>query len=1054
MKYLFFKCYATLCIFALSLSVVSAGTGTIRGTVTDRETKKPLAGASVLLIPQSSEIAEEIMFAYGNKRATLQQLTGEMMQTEQRAGAIVQKDGSFVISNVKPGEYNLTVRYTGFKKYHQNIVIKSGETLEIPTIFLATDPSGLQEVVVTGVASRTAKENSEVAIGRINMAELTENVRFGDPIHALVGKVPGVYIQFSSGALGSGARINVRSSASLLGGQPVIFIDGVRSTGLDYHTYPYFQLDEFSPLATLAPDDIESIEILKGPVSSSLYGTSGQNGVILITTKRGRTNSSPSEQTPIRINYRFTGGFQTPNRYFSDELTLNAANANRIFRTAPLAQHQISLQGAIGSATNYYLSFSHRSELGILPGNDAELTTVRLNADFQPLPGFIAKISAAYARGNYNLPWQNENGGIFYGWIRNTLAGDPYSGKRFFLADSASIAVHQNNINLTHITGSVDVSYMPSFLPGLRLHGLAAIEEVSSRALNYSPPGYKYSIDPAAEPSGGSRQINTYTPERMNFDAYASYTHEILSGFTATYFAGVQAYDNHFLLSIMQSQGFQSTLLRAIQTGTNNAQFQNNTVTEIDERSREAGIFARFETKYKETYFLSGGLRNDYASTIGRDAPSIFYPQASFAVRFDKMGILPSNFTLFKLRGGYGESGKLPTIRNSEIFWKVLGGPGLTLTGGSGLQAYLETPIGNTAIRPERIREIELGTEIEINDTFGADISGFYQISRDAILDGTLGAAYFTRSSENTGRLHGWGAEAQFFARVINTEDVTLHCNLIASYSDNIVDSLGSDRTSASSFYGGPGFVGATNYLAIGQRRGLFMDRPPIAPRYLANGYYDWSSGPVLDSILRPLGSSVPLAIGSFSWTLTLFRDLTFYGLVEAGIGRSILNGTRQQSALFGSNPRFNALATQLGLATGEPNAITGNPIRPVEGVKVLQPNTKEYQAAANDFMRLDPRFGTIANYLERGDWIRLRELSLRWNARSVLASGLSLPGFIRTIVFGISARNVALWTPYSGADVDINAPAGIPSTSLAQASDIWSLMQARAINFQFEIGF
>ena len=1045
-----------MCIFTLFLSspLFSSETGTLKGRVTDRETKKTLAGASVLLTTKTTAIAEEIMYVYEGRFATLQQLTGEMRQSEQRAGAIVQQDGSFVISNLKPGEYTLTVRYTGFKKHFQNIVITPGETLEIPPIALSSDPSGLQEVVVTGVASRTAKENSEVAVGRINMAELTTNIRFSDPIQALVGKVPGVYIQFSNGILGSGARINVRSSASLLGGQPVIFIDGVRSTGLDYHTYPYLQLDEFSPLATLAPDDIETIEILKGPVSSSLYGTSGQNGVVLISTKRGRAGSSPSEQTPIHVNYRFNGGFQTPSRYFSEELTLNAANANRIFRTAPLAQHQISLEGAIGNKANYYLSLSQRNEQGILPGNDVALTTVRMNADFQPLPGFITKISASLARGNYNLPLQNENRGVFYGWIRNTLAGDPYSGKRFFLADSVSIAAIQNNINLTHLTASVNVSYMPNFLPGLRLHGLAALEEVASRGLEYYPPSYKYSIDTLAEPSGGSRVIKTYTPERMNFEAYASYTHEILSGFTATYFAGVQAYDNQFLLSIMGSQGFQSPLLRAIQTGTNNSQSQNNTVTEIDERSREAGIFVRFETKYKDIYFLSSGIRNDYASTIGRDAPSIFYPQASFAVRFDKMGILPSNITLFKLRGGYGESGKLPTIRNSQIFWKVLGGPGLTLTGGSGLQAYLETPIGNTAIRPERVREIELGAEIEINDTFGGDISGFYQISRDAILDGALGGAYFTRSSENSGRLYGWGAEAQFFARAINTEDVTLQLNLVASYSDNVVDSLGSDRTAASSFFGGPRFVGATNYLAIGQRRGLFMDRPPIAPRYLANGYYDWSSGPILDTTLRPLGSSVPLAIGSFSWTLTLFRDITFYGIVEGGIGRFILNGTRQQSAFYGSNPRFNTLATQLGLATGQPNAITGDSIRPVAGVLVLQPNTKEYQAAAVDFMRLDPRFGSIANYLERGDWIRLRELSLRWNARTALSSWLSLPTFIRTLVFGISARNVFLWTTYSGADVEINSPAGIPSTSVAQGSDIWSLMQARTMNFHIEIGF
>lgn len=123
---LFFQCSFTFWIVALMIATsgVAAETGTIHGTVTDRETKKALAGASVLLIPRDKMFAEEIMYAYGRNRATLQQLTGEMAQSEQRAGAIVQQDGSFVIKNVKVGNYTLS-RHLAIFPYLKRSVIQT-----------------------------------------------------------------------------------------------------------------------------------------------------------------------------------------------------------------------------------------------------------------------------------------------------------------------------------------------------------------------------------------------------------------------------------------------------------------------------------------------------------------------------------------------------------------------------------------------------------------------------------------------------------------------------------------------------------------------------------------------------------------------------------------------------------------------------------------------------------------------------------------------------------------------------------------------------------------
>jgi TonB-dependent SusC/RagA subfamily outer membrane receptor len=1033
----------------------------VRGKILDRQTQKPLAGAVITLVPDEEAKMNEFVYVFQGARASMSMIAGDAPK-ETRAGAVAGRDGVFEIRNVRPGTYKATARYIGYKKFTQTFRLEISATAELRAE-LAPDAQGIEEIVVTGVASRTAKETAEVSVGRVDMASLTDKVFFSSPLQGLIGKVPGMFLQFSNGSLGAGVRINIRSSASLLGGQPTIFIDGVRSTGVDYHTYSSLQLDEITPLATLAADDIETIEVLKGPVASSLYGTSGQNGVIMISTKRGAQRvgdrNAERDEDFFRLDYRFTEGVQEPHRGLSEELTLNAANANRIFRAAPTAQHQISLQGSIGSRSAYYFSLVQRNETGIVPGNEARLTSLRANVDLHPFNGLHLKLSSALSFRNFDLPLPNEGGGVFYSWLRNTLAGNPSSGLRFFLADSLSISKIENTIDITHSLGSMDISYIPLWLPGLKIRAMGAIENVRSRAVRYLPPGYPYSVLPDAEPSGGFRLIKNFAPVRYNIDAHISYTGDITDDVRVAVIAGAQAYSNRFVLDNMQSANFISPALRAIQTGTNNAVTQSNFVTEIDESFREAGVFLRAEAEYRQTLFFSAGVRNDYASSLGALSLGVFYPQASFAARLDKMNILPATVNLFKIRGGYGESGKLPTARQSAIFWKVFSAPGTSLTGSTGRQLFLESPAGNPAIAPERIQEFELGADVEINDRFGAEITGFYQFSRDAILEALPPASLgFSRTAENSGRLRGWGAEAQVYGMLIDSPNLTLHCNLNASYADNIVDSLGRNELyqSEKSFFVGVNqsvFTEPSNYLHVGYRRGLFMDRPVVAPRFRADGYYDWERGPAQDSVLRPLGSSVPLAIASFSWTLTLFQEISLYGMVDAGVGRYILNGTRQQAAATGSNAAFNALATRLGLAFGQSGDI-GLGILPTSGEPVLTPNTAEYKAAAEEFMKMDTRYGVVANYLERGDWIRFRELSLRWNALPFLRSTFAFSNQIRAFSLGVSARNLALWTTYSGADTEINSPANIPSRTIAQSSDIWSVMQSRAVYLQCELGF
>lgn len=1035
---LFAHCVALLLLGAGGVGF--AQTGTVQGRVADRQTREGLIGASITLSPRESARSHEYIYAFEDMRLTVPVLNGDDTQA-QRTGTVALKDGTFQVKNVRPGDYVLTVRSVGYKNVVKVVTVSAAQvvTLEIQMV---QDIQGMDAVVVTGVASRTQKSVAETAIGRIDAAALTENVKFSDPAQMLIGKIPGVTIAPSSGIVGAGVRISIRSNAGLFGGQPLIFIDGTRLLSVDY--YKVLEIDEISPLMNINADDIEKIEVLKGPSSSCLYGTSGQNGVVLITTKRGRTprgvsgasSGGTSGVAPLDLNlqYQYTTGWQEPSRRYTEDMALTFASANHIFRRGPLQQHHLSLNGSSG-AINYYASLEYWNEQGTLPKNGMERTSGRINLDIAAAKGLTAKLSAAIIYNNTDAAFTADGTGSFYSWLRNTLTRNAISNKQFTSADSLALSSIDNTLRIDQFIGSLEFLYTPFFLEGLRLRALVGVENNKSRYLTYIPAGTNSLL------SVGRRDIRNSYARRLNLDLSASYSQEIIEGLTINAIVGAQVFDNLFGLDVASSTNLSTPLVQVVQGGS------SVNVSELLSPFRQAGVFGRIETNFRQTYFFSFGARNDYASTLGSEVPSILYPQVSGAVRLDKIGILPEAVNLLKVRAAYAESGRLPSIAQSSRTWTLFFGGGSSLTGPSINQLYLGNA-GNSSIRPERIQEFELGADVEVNNAVGGEFTYYIQNSRDAIVEvATPSSVGLGRVPQNIGGINGWGFESQLYAKFLSTPDNDVQVSAIFNYADNRVLNIGKNNFFTS------GSPLSTNYILPGFRRGVFMDFVPLRPNFLANGYYDWQKGPVLDSVRSVLGSTVPLYTGSLSATVRFLRNFTLYVIVDAGLGKSIVNLTRQENALVGNNKRFNQLLTALGLAKGQPADI-GLEVPVADGVAVLSPTSAEYRSASEEFMRHDPRKGIVANYLERADWVRLREVSLRWNAHQTLDA--LIPGFgtaVRELAIGLSVRNLALWTNYSGIDTDYNSPGAVPSEAQAQSTDRWVLVQPRVIQFTLNIG-
>lgn len=1019
-------------LFVMATWVALAKNGTVKGVITDKQTREGLIGASIVLTPKESARASEYIYAFQDLRVTMPVLSGDDSRP-QRTGAIATKDGNFEIKNVRPGEYLLTVRSLGYKSFSKVVIVHDDQTLDVKTVALVSDIQGMDAVVVTGVASKRQKSVSETAIGRVDAIALTENMRFSDPAQLLVGKIPGLNVAPSSGIVGTGVRLTVRSNAGLLGGQPVIFVDGARLLSIDY--YKELEQDEQAPLINLSPDDIESIEVLKGPSSACLYGTSGQNGIILIHTKRGhKKNGAPVE---LNINYQFATGWQEPSRLYTEDMALSFASVNRAFLRGPMTQHYLNINGTLG-ALNYYASFEQRRDNGILPLNSMVRNSGRLNMDIAVAEGVSVKLSSMIVRNDSRLPPGFESEDVSL--LRNLLLGNESAGKRFFFADSLSLMALDNRIAINQFVGSAEMVYTPAFIEGLRIRGLTGIENSDSRFVTYLPPGFRYfQTDNLL---GGIRKIRISNARRFNADLSASYSREVLSGLTANIIAGVQLFENERHLDLTSAGNFLTPLSQAIQTGS------GITAGEIFANDRQAGIFGRVEANYRETYFLSFGGRNDYASTLGANVPSVFYPQVSGAARLDRTGLLPEEVNLFKIRAAFAESGRLPLQDQSLRSWQLFFGSGSSLVGPVINQLYIRNP-GNQDIRPERVQELEIGIEAEIENRWGLEFTYFIQNSRDAILNvRTPSSVGLGGVPQNIGSINGWGFESQLYGKIVNTAEHDITLSAILNYADNRVLNIGSGQNIP---FGTPEF---TNFIVPGLRRGAFMDFVPIAPRFLPNGYYDWLRGPQYDTVRTELGSTVPLWTGSLALTYRLFQDFTLYAMVDIGFGKSMLNVTRQENARVGNDKRFNELLTTLGLAQGQ-IADNGLGIMPVSGISTLQPNTPAYQTASLEFMRLNFQRGIVASYLERADWVRLREVSFRWNIRPTLTKFIPLlENVCRELSLGIAVRNIAMWTNYSGIDIEYNSPGSIPSEAQAQSTDRQVLVQPRAFQLTINVGF
>ncbi len=661
-------------------------------------------------------------------------------------GAYTNEAGTYALL-VPNGAVSLRVRRIGYQ-LRTVLVPASGSTVDI---VLKKDVLQLEGIVVTGQQGTLDRKNAATAVVSVGGEQLSA-VPSNSLDQALQGKVVGARINLNSGAPGGGGQIQIRGVTSILGnGQPLFVIDGVVMSNAAINSganaitnaaggsNSSSQDNPTNRLADMNPAEIEDVQVLKGAAAASLYGSRATNGVVLITTKRGKAGTPRWSFTQRAGQSSLLRG--VGQRQFKDTTTAiavatslgGAAGAAR-FRTLYGAAgntipyndfnkqlfgekgfgYNSALQVSGGTAdggTRYLASVSRQLEGGIAIGTNALRDNARINIDHNMSSRISAKLDLGITRNNANRGLSNNDNTYTsplynfaytpsFATMNQTDANGNFPTNDWAGGGGTSSSnpfqtfsniKNTEDVNRFLGSGSLSFQALQTSANRLRFEYLAGIDQFSQDNQLYSPNFLQFEANDglpgtAVQNTTNSRQLNQRLS--MSYD----FTPSNLP-FSLSTVAGVTQEQQRLNAFLITARG----LIPSVTNINQGTQFTNQTKTkDVD----QAWYVQQSILAFDERLYLSGSLRGDRSSDNGDRGTFFTFPAVLGSYRF--VSILPK-LDEFKVRASWGQTGNRPTYGARFI---ALGGAGLF----AGVNALGVAPVlGNPNVKPERKTETEVG---------------------------------------------------------------------------------------------------------------------------------------------------------------------------------------------------------------------------------------------------------------------------------------------------------------------------------------------------------
>jgi TonB-linked SusC/RagA family outer membrane protein len=940
----------------------------------------------------------------------------------------------------------VTARRIGFTPVSRTLTLSAGSQTQ--DFQLTQDVARIEDVVVTGVAEATSTKNLTISVGKVGEAQL-KDVPATSPISALAGKVAGVRVSFTQGRPGSSPAIRVRTSTNLAVGAsgfvngtqgPLVLVDGVISK---------------NGLADLNGNDIESIEVLKGAASANTYGSDAANGVVSVTTKRGKDSpegkvsfltrneigtSSVEHYVPLLEHHPFelnpdgtfviTSGGQ---RVIKDDRYIDADYPAGTYRNqlkenlrdgrTTTNYAQISTRRG---ATSFSTSFSRDADRGILPLLDGfRRQNLRLNLD-QGL-GAKADMSLAMTYGlsnNDQTPATNlGSGSTFFTLLQSppdvdlTYPNGPGTTKYspVIPADAAGGSARGNPLydlanrsysdRRQRIIGSFTGRVRP--FTWLSLDGTYGTDRLDQRISNFFDRGLLTGNSQVETPGTGSLSINTLNQVASNSQANATtnFTFGKLHSTTRLTYLYEEERNNAFgigfsKLTIGSVPDVQAADQTSI-TGVGDGNANGSTIQQI----RTMNGFVTQNFNYDDRYLFQVLGRRDGSSLFGADNRWKNFYGLSGAWRVSQDFHIPG-FQELKLRAAKGTAGLRPGYEYQYETYAVVSG-GLS-----------KNTIGNKDLQPAVQTETEFGINASFLDRFDVEY-----VKSDRHTDGafllvplSIGqAGGFLGQWQNAARVGGRTFEGTLNARVIEKPNLSYNFTLTAERSRQKIDDLnrapfrvGSNSQNQNIFYYK---AGETMGVIYGKRWAKTIaelgDNPLNAGKDLNSLYEINDEGYAVAKGSRGTAEERPIPYvdptGSTNVKIADVNPDYSYGMANTvRVGGftfyGLLDGTKGGSIYnFTKQWMFqdmrHAALDQTGKAEENKKAID------------------YYQVGL--YNNNEPN----SYFVEDGSYLKLREASVSYALPTSVLSSLRFLGAGRTVKLAVIGRNLKTWTKYSGFD-------------------------------------
>jgi TonB-linked SusC/RagA family outer membrane protein len=684
-------------------------------------------------------------------------------------GTATDIDGRFSIS-IPSERAVLVFTYIGYRKQEVSVT-NSSKNLQI---ILDEDTQLLDEVVVVGYGTMKKSDLSgaSVSLGEDKIkGSLITNID-----QVLQGRAAGVTSVMTSGAPGSSVSIRVRGQATLnVSAEPLYVVDGViwqsgetnsLQLGLDLGNG---KAGSISPLSTLNPTDIVSMEILKDASATAIYGAQGANGVVLITTKRGKAGEAKftyegmfGVQNQVRrldmmnlreyatysnaIQAQTAGVVEQPE--YSDPSLLGAGTnwQNAIFQVAPMQQHTLSAQGGT-ETVQYYISGSWMDQKGTIIGSDFQRFSIRANLDAQLKPWLKLGFNAMYSNTNEHLARaEGEQGVLTYSLqtppdipiydVDGNYASQVREG--YTIINPIAIAhLDENLLNRQKLNGNIFLDITP--FKNITWHTELGYDTDNNRSENWKPT---YNFGPAVQ-----RSVNSLSWQRTNSLYWQVKNYVTYTGKTGkhnyTAMAGQEAWESSWEYQRIMATELPGNEVRNPALGDNEQQAFANGLGD----GAMASFFTRETYNYDDRYLLTYTFRYDGSSNFGPKNRWASFHSVAGAWRFSNESFLEGLKSVLgngKLRIGWGQTG------NSNI-GSGLWSPRLTqfpIGLGAG---YKQAQITNPFVKWETQEQWNLGLDLGfINDRINLTVDLYDKTASDMLMELQLPSYFGSMGNDNS----------------------------------------------------------------------------------------------------------------------------------------------------------------------------------------------------------------------------------------------------------------------------------------------------------------